>query len=78
MCSYLLSQIRLYEPQSAGINVQLSQSESTPRRLTLLTMQSSHIRGEMNDKRPSDNARSFLDLSPLKLRNVLDMNEGSK
>ena len=32
-----------------------------------LTMQSSHIRGEMNDKRPSDNARSFLDLSPLKL-----------
>ena len=25
-----------YDPQSAGINVQSSQSESTPRRLTLL------------------------------------------
>ena len=28
-----------YDPQSAGINVQSSQSESTPRRLTLLEIE---------------------------------------
>ena len=30
-----IAQIYYYEPQSAGINVQSPQSESTPRRLTL-------------------------------------------
>ena len=30
-----MAQIYYYDPQSAGINVQSPQSESTPRRLTL-------------------------------------------
>ena len=32
-----IAQITYYEPQSAGINLQSPQSDSTPRRLTLLT-----------------------------------------
>ena len=31
-----IAQIYYYDPQSAGINMQSSQSESTPRRLTLM------------------------------------------
>jgi len=31
-----MAQIYYYDPQSAGINVQSPQSESTPRRLTLV------------------------------------------
>ena len=34
-----IAQIYYYEPQSAGLNVQSPQSESTPRRLTLVNLQ---------------------------------------
>jgi hypothetical protein len=33
-----MAQMYYYDPQSAGINVQSPQSESTPRRLTLVTI----------------------------------------
>ena len=34
-----IAQITYYEPQSAGINLQSPQSESTPRRLTLVVVE---------------------------------------
>ena len=37
-----MAQIYYYDPQSAGINVQSPQSESTPRRLTLLKTEKNH------------------------------------
>jgi hypothetical protein len=43
-----MAQIYYYEPQSAGINLQSPQSESTPRRLTFILNQSDCFDEENN------------------------------